>query len=311
MLVRTVLIVAGVVSLCGTANSASAAPIRLEPTSGWELREFDDKCRMIRNFGTGDNALTLWIDKGGPGPGLNLTLIGRPVRSPYGAYMRVGFAPGLPVDRNFITASSSKGRPVLGLFGVQPVSLLAEPALENAAAATQDEESVDLLQSAAAEYASDDLLKKRYAAITALELSGAVIDPIALELDRVLPMADDLFKCAAALSLRLSRDPAAEGGSAKGVRTVDEAIWAQKVQENYPRHLWQSEQQGTVAVRLTVNKEGRATFCEVTGFSGPASFNETACLELLRHARFSPATDADGKPVASFYSTRITYLLNN
>ncbi len=311
MLARTVLIMAGAVSLCGAANPASAAPMRLEPTSGWELREYDDKCRMIRDFGTGENALTLWIDKGGPGPGLNLTLIGRPVRSPYGAYVRVGFAPGPPVDRNFITASSSKGRPVLGLFGVQPVSLLAEPAPENTAAATQDEESVDLLQAAAAEYAAEDILKKRYAAITALELSGAVIDPITLELDRVLPMADDLFKCAAALSRRLSRDPAAEGGLAKGVRTVDEAIWARKIQENYPRHLWQSEQQGTVAVRLTVNKEGRATFCEVTGFSGPASFNETACLELLRHAQFSPAMDAAGNPVASFYSTRITYRLNN
>lgn len=311
MVARNLSIIAGLGVLLGAVQPATAAPLRLEPASGWELREYDDKCRMIRTFGSGENETTLWIDKGGPGPGLNLTLIGRPVRSPYGAYIRVGFAPGQPVDRNFITATSSKGRPVLALFGVQPVSLLAEKADDEAPAATQGEESVDLAQAAAAEYASEDTLKKRYAAITALELSGAVIDPLALELDRVLPMAEELFTCAAELTKRLSHNPAAEGGMAKGVRTVDEAVWAQKIQENYPVHLLQAEQQGTVAVRLTVSKDGRATFCEVTGFSGPASFNETACLQLLRHARFDPARDASGAPVASFYSTRITYKLNN
>ena len=64
-------------------------------------------------------------------------------------------------------------------------------------------------------------------------------------------------------------------------------------------------------MRLTIDKVGAPTFCEVTGYSGPASFNDTACLQLLRHARFAPATNAAGDPVASFYSTRITYRLNN
>lgn len=137
---------------------------------------------------------------------------------------------------------------------------------------------------------------------------GGVIDPITLELDRVLPMADDLWTCTMALTERLSQDRVAAGG--KRVEAVDQQIWAAKIQENYPRHLAMTEQQGSVAVRLTVNGEGRPTFCEVTGYSGPVSFNDTACLQLLRHARFSPATDAAGSPVASFWSTRITYRLN-
>ena len=137
-----------------------------------------------------------------------------------------------------------------------------------------------------------------------------MIDPLTLELDDMLPMGNKLFDCAASLSQRLSRGPPEEGGLEKGVTTLDVASWAKKIQENYPAHLLRAEQQGTVAVRLTVNKEGRASFCEVTGYSGPVSFNETACLQLLRHARFNPATDAAGNPVASFYSTRITFRLN-
>jgi TonB family protein len=294
------------------AAPAHAKPIRLEPSSDWQLREYDDKCRMIRTFGKGEDETTLWIDKGGPGPTVNLTLIGRPVRSPYGAYIRVAFAPGDPVDRNFITATSSKGRPVLGLFGVEPVSQMAEQAEVAAPAPAEDkgEESVDLVAATPAQFASVETLQKRYAAITALELSGAVIDPITLELDDVFPMADQLLTCTTQLSKRLSRNPAEEGGLAKPATTVDEAMWAMKIQENYPAHLLRAEQQGTVAVRLTVDKQGRASFCEVTGYSGPVSFNETACLQLLRHARFDPARDASGAPVASFYATRITYRLN-
>lgn len=307
---RPLPVLATVALLLGATSPATAEPLRLKPSTGWELREYDDKCRMIRTFGEGEDELTLWIDKGGPGPGVNLTLIGRPVRSPYGAYIRVGFAPGEPVDRNFITATSSKGRPVLGLFGVQPVSQMAEKSEDEPPPTKPGEEIFDMAAAVVAEFASIDTLKKRYAAITALELSGAVIDPITLELDRVLPMGDQLFTCATQLAKRLTRNPVEEGGLAKAATTVDPASWAQTIQENYPAHLVRAEQQGTVAVRLTINKEGRPTFCEVTAYSGPASFNDTACLQLLRHAKFAAASDAAGKPVASFYSTRITYRLD-
>lgn len=289
------------------AAPAQAAPLRLAPTSDWQLRAYDDKCRMIREFGEGENAMTLWIDKGGPGPGVNVTLIGRPVRSPYGAYVRVGFAPWEAVERNFITASSSKGRPVLGLFGVQPAPLLAETRAKPETEADADEEIVDLTRAAATEFADEATLRKRFAAIEALELSGGVIDPVTLELDRFLPMSDDLMKCTMELTARLAKDHAAEGGTR--AQPIDQAVWAAKIQENYPAHLARTEQQGTVAVRLTINKQGSPTFCEVTANSGPVSFNDTACLQLLRHAKFAPATNAAGEPVASFWSTRITYKL--
>ena len=293
----------------GFASPALAEPLRLQPTSPWELREYDDKCRMIRTFGEGEDELTLWVDKGGPGPGVNITLIGRPVRSPYGAYVRVAFAPGEAVERNFITATSSKGRPVLGLFGVQMVSLLADRP-EAPAAADTAEETVALGDSELAAYADEDTIKRRYGQITALEMSGGVINPITLELDRVLPMANELMACTNALTKRLAQDFAAAGGMGKGPQAVDAPVWAAKIQENYPTHLARTEQQGSVAVRLTIDKAGKPTFCEVTAYSGPAAFNETACLQLLRHAKFTPATDGAGNPVASFYSTRITYRLN-
>jgi len=286
---------------------AMAAPVELKPSSDWKLRKYDDKCRMIRTFGAGEDELTLWIDKGGPGPGVNLTLIGRAVRSPYSANTRVGFTPGELIDRSFITATSSKGRPVLGLFGVQPVSLLPDAALAANLQRQSGEEQVDFGQAALTAFASEATIQQRYAAITALELQGAVIDPITLEIDDMLPMAQQLFACTAALTEQLER--ASQGGGT-GIKTKDEQVWAAKIQANYPFHLLREEQQGTVAIRMTVNKKGKPTFCEVTGHDGPASFNDSACLLMLRHAQFTAASDAAGNPVAAFYSTRITYRIN-
>jgi len=310
MFMRSIPILASTAALLLTTGPAGAAPVRLAPSSGWELLEYDDKCRMVRNFGSGNNETTLWIDKGGPGPGVNLTVIGRPVRNPKGAYVRIAFAPGQPVERNFITATTTRGRPMLGLFGVQPVALAAETGGEPERGADNGEESVDLTLAEAAGDSSVAALQNRFAAITALELSGAVFEPITLELDAMLPMASDLIECVNKLAKQLGRKPSEMGGLAKEATTVDVESWAQKIQENYPVHLLQNGQQASVAVRLTVNKEGRASFCEVTDYSGPASFNETACLQLLRHARFDPAKDAEGAPVASFYATRITYRIN-
>ena len=291
-------------------TGAAAAPIKLKPSSEWQLREYDDKCRMIREFGEGENAMTLWIDKGGPGPGVNLTLIGRAVRSPYGANTRVGFTPGELTERSFITATSSKGRPVLGLFGVQPVSFLPDEALAAGKQRQSGEEQVDVAGAALTAAASEATIAQRYAAITALELKGAVIDPITLDIDDMLPMTQQLFACTAALTERLTRASQGSADGGTGIRTKDERIWAAQIQANYPFHLLRAGQQGTVAVRMTVNKAGEPTFCEVTAYDGPASFNDSACLLMLRNAKFIPATDAAGNPVAGFYATRITYRLN-
>ena len=292
---------------------ARAKTLELEPSSDWRLREYDDKCRMSRTYGSGDDRLTLRIDKGGPGPGFNMILIGRPVRNPYGPTVGLTFAPGEEVRRNYIESESSKGRPVMAMFGVQPVSL--EPESSAADGTTMKEEgegeTVDLSQASVSDVASEDVLKARYAAVTSIDLKSGVIEPISLKTDDLLEMAEPLFACAQKLANRLAwRRP--EGGSTNGTPSTprDMESWASKIQANYPHHLVLKGEEGSVGVRLTVNKSGRATFCEVIRYSGPASFNDTACLLLLRHARFNPAMDSEGNPRASFYKTTVRYTID-
>ena len=299
--------------LGASPHAALAKTLTLEPSSDWRLREYDDKCRMSRTFGAGGDRLTVWVDKGGPGPSFNITLIGRPVRSPYGPTVGLTFSPGEEVRRNYIESQSSKGRPAMAMFGVQPVSLEPERDIASDAGAKDrgEGETVDLSQANVSDVISVETLKARYATVTAMNLKSGVIDPISLKMDDLLEMAEPLFDCSQKLAIRLEgRTP--EGGYAIGTPSTprDMETWAEKISANYPLHLLREGEEGLVGVRLTVNKSGRATFCEVVRYSGPASFNDTACLQLLRHALFNPALDAEGNPRASFYKTTVRYVIN-
>lgn len=304
----------GALSLWASADIASAKTLTLKPSSDWRLREYDDKCRMSRTYGSGEDRLTLWIDKGGPGPSFNINLIGRPVRSPYGPTVGLTFAPGEEVRRNYIESKSSKGRPVMAMFGVQPVSLApGKPAPDDTQETDErTEETVDLSAGSVSDVVSVETVKARYAAVTSMDLNSGVIEPISLKMDDLLEMAEALFACSQELAIRLEgRTP--DGDYIKGTPSTprDMETWAEKISANYPLHLLREGEEGSVGVRLTVNKAGRASFCEVTRYSGPASFNDTACLQLLRHALFNPALDAEGNPRAAFYETTVRYVIRN
>jgi len=287
-------------------STPAAAKLDLAPASDWELREYDDKCRIARDFGAGEDAVTLWVDKGGPGPSVNLTFIGRPLRDPYGPTVRFAFGEAEKAERSYIKVTSSSGRPVLALFGVQPMAAVPpmdEPALDENSVASDEE--VNLNEAVSGEEGpTQDWVTERLSALGSIELERAIPEPLSLNLDGFADAMTQLLGCTEALSERLSGPRPGSPSTPK-----DQQGWVQRVIMNYPAHLLKKEGEGTVVVRLTINRKGRASFCEVIDFSGPASFNETACLQMLKQARFTPAKSPDGEPRASFWTTRITYAL--
>jgi protein TonB len=67
--------------------------------------------------------------------------------------------------------------------------------------------------------------------------------------------------------------------------------------------------EGVVGLTVTVSRDGRALNCKVTQSSGHAILDAAACTGMQRYARFDPALDRNGNPIASTFSTRITYRL--
>lgn len=296
----------GCLLLAGVTAPAFAQT--LEPAGEWTIRDYEDKCRASRAFGEGEDRVSLWIDKASAGNFVNITLIGRPFRDPYGARTKIAFSPGEPLNRGFVQNVSSKGRPVLTMFGVAPVSLAENIATDETA--TPGEETVDLAATSAPTKASAPIISARLDAIEAIEVSGAVMTKVSLKTGSLLAMMEGLQECADTLSDSRLKTPSGDNHKGQGPRDRDTIKWAPMIQANYPSYLLREGAQGSVGVRVQINPQGRATFCEVIEHTGPAGLNDAACLGMLRYSRFDPAKDKDGTPIWGIYQTKVTYRLN-
>lgn len=92
-----------------------------------------------------------------------------------------------------------------------------------------------------------------------------------------------------------------KAASAKG----DESQWI--TVDDYPPSSLRAEEEGTTAITWTINPQGRAENCRVTSSSGSSALDQAACRALLRRARYTPATDVAGNPIATTKSRRVTW----
>lgn len=69
--------------------------------------------------------------------------------------------------------------------------------------------------------------------------------------------------------------------------------------DSYPAEAKRNGQQGRVSVQLTIDKAGAPTTCAVVTSSGSPSLDKATCDLAMANAKYTPALDAKGLPVAS------------
>jgi outer membrane biosynthesis protein TonB len=67
--------------------------------------------------------------------------------------------------------------------------------------------------------------------------------------------------------------------------------------------------QALVNFRLSVRAQGVPTACEVQSSYNDKKFDEVTCAALMRRARFSPALDAKGQPVLSYFLRTVCWIM--
>ena len=261
--------------------------IVLKPAGEWKLREYDDKCRASRIFGEGENRTTLWIDQGGSEPTYNVTFIGRPLRNAYGNAVRIRFGEEEESLRSYVIAKSSKGRPVITMYGVA----LAPPKLER-----EKTSEVEELSSA------------RLQAITDLRLSESISKPLRFETGPMAAPIGFLRGCAEQVGITLARANSAHSGKAKPPFMLNGDQMGKLIR--YPAYLVRANMQGQVEFRITVNAKGRPTGCHIRASNRPQLFDDAVCLGLMKNAKFTPALNAKGEAVPSYYWSRITFQIS-
>ena len=79
--------------------------------------------------------------------------------------------------------------------------------------------------------------------------------------------------------------------------------------DDYPQDAIRNEDQGTTAVSLTIGTDGRVSGCNVTSSSGSSSLDNATCRIIRSRARYTPAKDQAGHPIAGTDSARIRWVL--
>lgn len=79
--------------------------------------------------------------------------------------------------------------------------------------------------------------------------------------------------------------------------------------KDYPKAARKAKMHGRIRYALHLSDQGCPTKCEIVSTSGYPLLDIETCKLLMRRARYSPALDVDGKPIASVVSLAITWVL--
>ena len=80
---------------------------------------------------------------------------------------------------------------------------------------------------------------------------------------------------------------------------------------NYPFWAKKSGIEGALRFRVAVDASGRALGCEIVKSSDAPALDQPTCDLLMSQARFAPALDRRGRPIAGIYSRQIRWQLEN
>lgn len=79
--------------------------------------------------------------------------------------------------------------------------------------------------------------------------------------------------------------------------------------DDYPRAALRAEQTGDVLFTLSIDAAGIPTDCQLVGSSGVPILDTTTCALTMARARFKPARDAAGVPMASRWKNMIRWAI--
>lgn len=292
---RTFVASAAVVAVMAvTATQGYARDVALKPSSPWNVHWAGNSCLLARQFGTGDNRLTLSMRAYKPGYEFETTLAGPQVSllTKPNAF-RIAYGGGEP-------------RPVWGQAGRIPKlgpSITFSGYLSMTAPEPTSATNSEALRRATERQTYPDTAFEaqldRITLVTSFRKIVLQTGPMAKALTSLRTCTDGLVKS-------WGLDLAVQSALSRNVRNADPE-WIQKIIQSYPATLSFQGKSARVSLRIMVDRTGKPTSCHALQAFSNTEFDVKACDIALKYARFDPALDAGGQPVDSYYTTSVIY----
>ena len=274
------------------AGKDKNAPIVLEPSSPWNVDFGDEKCRLARMFGEGEDRHLLFIEQGGPGPRFVLMAIG-PAFDSFRRPDRISIRfEDFPWDeQRKPMLGETKGIGASLIFTQLSFEDFSDP--ENEAKEQPRSEGLPRMD---AELASAiNSITLRYRDQLVVFRTGNIGDAIKVMND-----------CALNFVEVWGLDRGAHESMVQPPKWKNERAVARRIQATYPSNALRRGEGGIIRLRVTVEEDGSISDCILNKATIADSLDSPACREM-RKAQFEPALDKDGKAMRSFYTTNIVY----
>ena len=260
------------------------------PSISWNVDYADDSCALRRAFVNGDDKVVLELRQFSPGDKFNATAASTAFRQGTKP-LKVRI---LPEDKTHDAAGSSPLQYPNGLFGFGW------------------SDSFVPLTGGAGKLAVIGAIPDRTArekAIEGIELSAGLTRTVVIATGEMYRPMQAMRKCMEELLTHWGIDAVAHRNLSRQAKAKDQGEWAKIIQAKYPGKMLVYDRSGIVRVRVMVGTDGLPTSCHIQVPSQDKSFEATACAGMMKAARFEPALDAMGKPIASYYVTTISYFV--
>jgi len=284
------LAVAGSTLVAGALPAVAQEEPRVFTRTGqWQLDAGEAECRLARNFTNGEDSIALALERNRADNLVRLVLVTDDLR-PFRGAEEIGYrlAPeGTTVAARFIEAQMEGGQVYYNL-GNLPLSAPPAPGAPPPAPGTP---APPYDRAAELEYA---------AAITGIELTSGLTHPVRLETGSLRAAVQALQACTDDLLLTWGLDWQAHQTMTRRAAPEGNA-WEWVPQNLVAFRDFPAFTAGRNPFRVLVSAEGRPTACAAQWPSLSADKNATICEAIMENGRFTPALDATGQPLASYW----------
>lgn len=272
-------------ALAASATPAFAAPTIATPIAPWEASFEGGICRMQRAFETGGQPHLLILEQNAPGRALGIALAGPSLAGMNeNAPLRVTLAASVAgFEKRARIEPNGKFSHVAILNGVWLADDVSE---EGGDFGRIDLDAVQFVQRIAVSQGGKDVIFE----------TGSVADAALV-----------LNECTAQILRSWGLDPDQQYTLQQSAQPADPAKLAREMQKSYPRSAARGLRSGPLEVVALVDAKGVAGQCRIIAASPWADLDAATCTTLTK-ARYVPARDAEGRPVASYWKTRVTFL---
>lgn len=246
-----------------------------EPDGDWRVRRPGGRCSVIRDFRLGDDEVTLQVQRLQPGLPTQFVVVGGGLSA--SEVITAGFAPGSGMASFDRVGAARRGDTEAVFFAGR------------------------LFPWQGAQGPGETILSMQTSFFVAQSGEG---EPLVLRTGAIDGALASLADC--------GEQQLAEFGVGIGQRGSYESLpelqnWSHL--DTPLGRLWNSNAflRGTMTLRLIVDADGRVSDCRPSDDRHPANLTREACETISARARYTPALDRSGQPVADYVIQRIMF----